>query len=178
MKVLSRLFGRRPTLRAAAERLLTTVSSQSRRAVLYEPGLAEDTFEGRFEVMTLHATIVMRRLRELGEDGQDLAQVFFDRIFSSFDYALREIGTGDLTVGKKIRKLGEAFYGRARRYDDAFAEDASGTQLEDALAENILGADPNPQMTARLAGFARDIERDVAATPPERLLRGEVDWST
>ncbi len=38
----------------------------------------------------------------------------------SLDHALREMGVGDLSVGKKMRKLGEAFYGRVKNYDEAF----------------------------------------------------------
>jgi cytochrome b pre-mRNA-processing protein 3 len=45
---------------------------------------------------------------------------------TGFDEALRDIGTGDLSVGKKIRKMGEAFYGRAKAYDEALADDGAG----------------------------------------------------
>ena len=103
----------------AVDKLHQSILNQALRPDFYFEGGARDNFSGRFEMTSLHATLVFRRLRKAGMAGKALAQACFDRLFSGFDEALRDIGTGDLSVGKKIRKMGEAYYGRAKAYDEA-----------------------------------------------------------
>src|SRR6185295_17528936 len=115
---------------------------QALRPDFYYDGGARDNFSGRFEMTSLHAALVFRRLRTAGASGKELAQECFDALFDGFDEALRDIGTGDLSVGKKIRKMGEAFYGRAKAYDEALAKDTPEGALEEALIRNLgLGGD-------------------------------------
>ena len=64
-----------------------------------------DTLEGRFEMVALHAGLVMRRLSALGDNGNDLAQIYVDRIFTGFDDALREMAIGDVGVDQKDEAL-------------------------------------------------------------------------
>ena len=54
--------------------------------------------------------------------GPALAQAVFDAMFSDMDINLRELGVGDLSVGRRIRKLAEGFYGRANAYRAALRE--------------------------------------------------------
>jgi len=81
----------------------------------------------------LHGAFAFRRLRKAGAAGKALSQDVFDALFDGFDEALRDIGTGDLSVGKKIRKMGEAFYGRAKAYDDALGDGSEDGPLAIAL---------------------------------------------
>jgi cytochrome b pre-mRNA-processing protein 3 len=66
-----------------------------------------------------------------------LGQKLFDAFCQDLDDNLREMGVGDLAVPKRMRRFGEAFYGRRAAYGAALA--AAGTQeLEKALARNIF----------------------------------------
>ena len=65
--------------------------------------------------------LLLHRLRGEGEQARRDGQALFDAFLHSLDDGLREMGVGDLSVGKKMRKLGEAFYGRAKAYDPALA---------------------------------------------------------
>ena len=171
--VFGRLLGKRPRLETAAQSAFESISEAARRPEFYERGFVPDTFDGRFELITLHAALYMRRARASGEDGKDLAQAIFDRLFKSFDYALRESGTGDLSVGKKIRKLGEAFYGRARAYDDALDLKDQG-EMSAALLRNGLATN------ARALPMAEHVFASVAALDAlsdDQLLRGTADWA-
>ena len=100
------------------EALYEAATRQARQPAFYERLGAPDTVEGRFELYSLHVVLLLNRLKGEG----DAAQALFDTYVSALDHTLREMGVGDLTVPKKMRKLGEAFYGRAKAYQAALAE--------------------------------------------------------
>ena len=94
-----------------------------------------DTVNGRFELITLHIFIVMHRLKELGEEGGKLSQELFDVMFGDMDKNMREMGVGDLGVGRKIKALAKSFYGRIKAYDVAIAG-TDGATMTEALKRN------------------------------------------
>jgi cytochrome b pre-mRNA-processing protein 3 len=170
---LGQWLRRRKRNRWAVDRLHQGILAQALKPEFYANGLARDNFSGRFEMTALHAALAFRRLRELGPAGQDLAQEAFDALFDGFDEALRDIGTGDLSVGKKIRKMGEAFYGRARAYDAALAPGAGADDLVAALDRNVGAA---ADRSRQLADYARLAADQLARHAPEMLLTGELRW--
>jgi cytochrome b pre-mRNA-processing protein 3 len=93
-------------------------------------------------------------------------------LFREFDSALREMGVGDITVPKRIRKMGDAFYGRMRAYCDALdADDAAA--LEAALARNLFATGaPAEEFLAGMTAYVRDSHRGLAGQPVEALLTG------
>src|ERR1700759_4710076 len=117
---LSRLFAPRPAA-LAGRRLYEAGAPRARQLAFYAAMGAPDTVEGRFELYSLHVALLLRRLKGQGPQAQETAQGLFDAYVKSLDDALRDMGVGDLSMGKKMRKLGEAFYGRVKNYDEAFA---------------------------------------------------------
>lgn len=120
-----------------------------------------DTVMGRFDALALHIVLVLRRLQALPSPADSLAQELVDRFFADLDSALREIGIGDVSVPKKIKKLGQAFYGRAEAYEKALAADASADALEQALARNILDRPEEPFLATALAQHVRGLVREI-----------------
>jgi cytochrome b pre-mRNA-processing protein 3 len=171
--VIGRWLQQRKKNRWAVDKLHNSIVTHALRPDFYSEGGVRDNFSGRFEMTSLHATLVFRRLRKAGAAGKDLAQDCFDALFDGFDEALRDIGTGDLSVGKKIRKMGEAFYGRAKSYDEALAADAPPDVLERALVRN-LGLDP--EQGDRFRKYVLLVEDTLVRHSDEQLLRGEVNW--
>jgi cytochrome b pre-mRNA-processing protein 3 len=159
--------------RWAVDRLHRSIQEQALRPEFYFDGGARDNFSGRFEMTSLNAALMFRRLRTAGASGKQLSQDVFDALFHGFDEALRDIGTGDLTVGKKIRKMGEAFYGRARAYDDALADGAPELDLGHALVRN-LGV--SEEQMGRFVRYVRLTEETLKRHTDEQLLSGEVNW--
>ena len=159
--------------RWAVDRLHQAIQVQALRPDFYYEGGARDNFSGRFEMTCLHGALVFRRLRNAGAAGKSLSQDVFDALFDGFDEALRDIGTGDLTVGKKIRKMGEAFYGRAKAYDDALADDTDTAPVALALRRN-LGLEEAE--TERFVRYVRAVEDTLARHTDQQLLTGEVNW--
>ncbi len=172
--LLDRLFRPRPT-KAVGQTLYLRVVDQSRTPALYADFGVPDTVEGRFEVYTLHVVLVIERLRAAGEQGAETSQALFDTYVTSLDNTLREMGVGDLSVGKKMRKLGEALFGRARSYETAF-QALPATELLEALLIRTIFAGAEEADTARLVAYVLDQRAALAAQPLERLLAGEIDW--
>jgi cytochrome b pre-mRNA-processing protein 3 len=102
--MFKRLLSPRPAV-AAGRRLYAAAAAQARAPVFYAAMGAPDTVEGRFEVYTLHVALILRRLKGQGSHAAEAAQGLFDAYVKSLDGALREMGVGDLSVGKKMRKL-------------------------------------------------------------------------
>lgn len=168
--MFSRLFNKDPQ-KALASKHYDHLVEVARRPFLYGEYGANDSVDGRFEMIVLHAVILMRRLREGDEAAVAMAQLVFDHMFDDMDAALREMGTGDLSVGKKIREMGEVFYGRAETYTQALkAEDEDS--LADAIARNLELEDEGD--TGRdLARYALRADAALQAQHPEALARGE-----
>lgn len=159
--------------RWAVDKLHQSIQAQALRPDFYFEGGARDNFSGRFEMTCLHGTLVFRRLREAGAAGKALSQDVFDALFDGFDEALRDIGTGDLSVGKKIRKMGEAFYGRAKAYDEALSDDVPDTELSLALKRNLGVSEVE---APRFVRYVRLVEDALRRHQDEQLLQGEVSW--
>ena len=105
------------------EQIRGEIVAAARRPQLYEALAAPDRIEGRFELLTLHAGLVLRRLAALGGVADAIAQDLVDSLFTHFDDTLREIGYSDIGVSKRLKAMGSAFYGRNAAYaaalDDA-----------------------------------------------------------
>ncbi len=165
------LFSPSPDTLAARE-LLTAVMTEARRPELYEEAGVADTIDGRFDLLTVHLYFVLRRLRSEGPAAQRLGQRLFDAAFANFDEALREMGVGDLSVGKKIRKMAQAFYGRLNAYETALG---APNALEDALVRNVYrGAQPTPAQIEALATALIAFRARVDAIPLDALLKGSL----
>jgi cytochrome b pre-mRNA-processing protein 3 len=138
--------------------------------VLYAAWGAPDTVEGRFEVLTLHVILLIDRLGDLGAEATATSQALFDAYLSDLDGALREMGVGDLAVGKRMRSLGRAFYGRATAYRAAFASLPDRTALQDLISRTIL-ADQDTANGGALADYAI-ASREALAKQGRDLLHG------
>lgn len=137
--MFGRLFRTDP-MKKPAHAAYEAVLAASRQPFLYADPGAPDTVDGRFDMLLMHAVIFFRQVRTAGEAGAHMNQLVFDRLFDDMDAALREMGTGDPSVGKKIKEMGQAFYGRAEAYEDALnAKDADA--LAAVIKRNLFASD-------------------------------------
>lgn len=164
---------RRDMTRDHAHALYVALSGQARMPAFYAPGAVPDTVAGRFELVLLHALLVVRRLNRAGPSGQALAQVLFDVLFDDMDRALRDMGIADLAVAKRVKRLAAAFYGRARAYEAALDEGPDA--LAAALERNLFagGAVERGTLDA-FARYAAAADRAVTEQPDGALLAGQV----
>jgi cytochrome b pre-mRNA-processing protein 3 len=160
---------------AAAERLYAEMVAEARGRRFYAELGVPDTPEGRFEMIALHIALLLRRLRAEGAAGIALGQALFDLMFADMDAALRELGVGDLDVGKQVKRLAGQFYARLAALDRALGSPGEGAAeaLAAALAPVWQGArPPTPGQVGALAAYLRARERALAALPGEALLQG------
>lgn len=159
------LFKEHPA-KAEARQLLAAVCTAARAPDFYGEGRVPDTFDGRFQVLTLHGVLTLRRLTALAH-AEALAQAFTDAVFLNFDDGLREAGVGDLSVPKHMKKIGQAFYGRYGVYDAALTA-LDRPALAAALSRNIWSQDDAPFADA-LAGHVMTVAARLAAMPVDKL---------
>ena len=174
--ILERLRRSGP-VKAAAQRLYAAVVAQARAPALYVHLGAPDTPDGRFELYTLHVLLVLERLKGEGAAAAAVSQALFDHYISGLDHGLRELAVGDLSVGKTMRKLGEAFYGRARALEGAVKALPERAELEGFLARTAFNGAPRAD-AGPLADYLIAAHADLAAQSLESLLEGEPAWRT
>jgi cytochrome b pre-mRNA-processing protein 3 len=115
----------------------------ARDPFLYTGLNVPDTLDGRFDMIGLYTFLLIQRLKREPAPGSALAQSVFDAMFSDMDINLREMGVGDLSVGRKVRVMWEAFHGRAAAYAAAMnANDLPA--LDAALERNVWRGSPPP----------------------------------
>jgi cytochrome b pre-mRNA-processing protein 3 len=173
--MLKSLFKPRPT-QAAGRALYAALIPQARMPFLYADLGVPDTPEGRFEVYSLHLYLLLERLKGQGAPASETSQALFDTFVSQLDHSLRELGVGDLSVGKKMRKLGEAFYGRVKSWEDALAALPDPAPI-DALIARTVYAGADADQAPRLRAYVLAQRDALAAQALERLLAGEVAWA-
>jgi cytochrome b pre-mRNA-processing protein 3 len=161
--------------RETAQRLYLSIVALARQPGFYARWGVPDTNDGRLEMIGLHAALVMRRLARAGAGGPPLAQDLFDVMFADVDRTLRELGVGDLSVGKKVKGIAKSFLGRAAGLEAAL-ESGDRAALASVLARNLYqtGALPTPERIDALAGHLISLDAALAAFPAERLLEGEL----
>lgn len=169
---LRRIFKPRPA-RVAGQALYEAATIQARQPAFYERLGAPDTVEGRFELYSLHVVLLLNRLK--GEDAGDASQALFDTYVSALDNTLREMGVGDLTVPKKMRKLGQAFYGRAKAYD-SILPDRDRAELTALLERTVYDEAPSDGRE-RMADYVLASVDSLAAQPLQAILEGQPKWA-
>ena len=172
--MLKNLLGLREKAAPGREAYGLAVTRARAREFYVDHGV-EDRIDARFELYTLHVLLLVLRLRDADTPAaRDAAQDLFDTYVSALDNALRELGVGDVAVSKKMRKLGEALYGRRQAYETALrADDAVG--LAEALDRNVY-AGSGAEHAPWLAAYALECRARLAAQPVEACLKSP-DWA-
>jgi len=155
--------------------LYGAIVAQARSPTFYNEFGVADTVEGRFDLIVLHLVLVLRRLSGAGQRGADFGQRLFDAFCRDLDGNLREMGVGDLAIPKRMRRFGEAFYGRQAAYVAALAAD-DPQDFEKALARNILQAEGIDDRAAHVACYARAAARQLDAQNDADLFGGIADF--
>ncbi|HVI52237.1 MAG TPA: ubiquinol-cytochrome C chaperone family protein [Candidatus Sulfotelmatobacter sp.] len=172
--MFSKLFGRRWD--DQAHDLYETLVAQARRVEFYSAGGVADTIDGRFDLVVLHAFLLLRRLGRKDEDNSgpagQLGQAVFDLMFADFDHCLREMGVSDMGMSPKIKKMAKAFYGRIGAYDGSLEDEAA---LAAALERNLYrGQPPAVPVLSAMAAYVRAQARDLDDQSLDDLMKGRV----
>ncbi|MFZ4124889.1 MAG: ubiquinol-cytochrome C chaperone family protein [Rickettsiales bacterium] len=164
---LAQFFSPDP-LKAQAQDVYIACVSQARNPFFYTDLNVPDTIDGRFDMVVLHLFIVLRALK--GEIA--FGEAITDAFFADMDRNLREMGVGDPSVGKRIRKMVDALYGRIAAYETAWADDAT---LREAFARNIYASVADNEDLQQLLGYIRRSDAQIQQAAAS-LRAGNVTW--
>jgi cytochrome b pre-mRNA-processing protein 3 len=146
---------------------------QARAPMFYAAYGVPDSLDGRYEMLALHAFMVLRRLKRDDGPAGRLAQALFDAMFADMDRSLREIGVSDLAVGKRVKEMARGLYGRIAAYEGGLADGVTpaGDALAGALARNVYGtvAPPPAAALVALARYVRLALEGINGLPSDRL---------
>jgi cytochrome b pre-mRNA-processing protein 3 len=172
--LLRSLFGRRPH-RGAVHAAYAAIVERSRAPVFFTGWGVPDTLDGRFEMLALHAFLVLHRLKREHAATAVFAQALFDTMFADMDRALREMGASDLGVGRRVKEMAMALYGRIAAYEKGLSDAAA---LAAALRRNLFGtATPQEAQLAAAAAYVRRQAEALGAQPVQELLAGRIGFA-
>ena len=173
MTFLSRLF--RPLMQPAApplDPLWRWITTTARRPEWYLAHGVADTVDGRFDMVALVTSLVMLELE--ARDMRRETSLLTERFVDDMDGSLRDIGIGDMVIGKHMGRVIGALGGRLGAYRGALAEGGDNAPLAEALARNVYRGAPADGQAETLALAVRALAQRVAATPAPALLAGEI----
>ena len=169
--MLKRLFGDRDE-RSGLAPLYRAIVTEGRLPFWYREGRVPDTLDGRFDMIAALLSLVLLRLEGEGERGRGPSALLTEVFVDDMDGQLRQMGIGDIVVGKHIGKMRAALGGRLTAYREGLAE---GGDLEGALERNLYRGEPIEQAAvAAVAGRLRGFSEALRATPFDALVQGRL----
>lgn len=173
--LISRMLQGPGEVNQIAAKLFNRLVTQARDRVFYERLGVPDTVDGRFDMVALHTFLIFQRLRGQGDRSAILAQSLYDTLIKDMEASLRQLGAGDIGVGKRIRVMTEALQGRINAYEAALA--GSQIDIEGALRRNLYGTtDPDMDAVRVVANYLRRAKELADTQPIDRIMRGVFEF--
>lgn len=170
-------FKRRQALKVASKAAYSGLMRAALAPRYFVAGDVADTFEGRSQIVTLHAGLVMRRLRGAdGDRGRKLAEAVNTLVLDGFDAAFRENGVGDSSIARKMRKLAETHYGLGKVFTAALGLPDRREQVEaidDVLRRNGVIQHDRP---SEFPGYLAAQDERFRGHADEDVLAGNFHW--
>jgi cytochrome b pre-mRNA-processing protein 3 len=164
-----------PRLTAAEPRgsaLFTALIAEARRKDWFVAGGVGDTVDGRFAVLSTVTALATVRLERGGDQSRAEAVALTERFIEAMDSEHRQMGLGDPTLGKTVRKLVSALGRRAEQWRKAL-----GGQLawEQAAADSLFrGAAPVEESVKRCSELTRDLWARLESADDQALSEGKI----
>jgi cytochrome b pre-mRNA-processing protein 3 len=168
--ILARWRARRAN-RILIDQIHGEIVAAARAPALFREFAVPDDLDGRFEMVTLHCGLVLRRLSVLGPIAASVAQDLVDCVFQSFEDALREMSISDAGVAKRMKSMAAAFYGRNKVYAEALAAHDLD-RLAGALARNAYRGATTAETSLALATRVADLAEAMDFMPVQGFAEG------
>ena len=166
------LFRKKNNNRAIVEQQYAALTNGARQTFFYSDLGVPDSVMGRLEMISAILIVYFRRTSKASVGVQQISQEIVDAFFQDVDHSIRELGVGDLSVPKRMKKLAGRFYGRMESYSEALnAKDK--VKLTEALKRNFhpLSLELAPDMSG-LAEYLLFAEAQLADVSDDTLLSG------
>jgi len=152
---------------AAVDDAYNSIVAQSRQPRFYAEWGVPDTVTGRFDMVSLHLILFLRRLQD-EPAARPFSQALVDLFFRDMDRSIRELGVTDIGVPRKVKAMGNVFYGLANTLGEAL-DSGLPANVEAVLVRNVYGrGDPG---AAPLAAYLIGEAARLAAAPAGVLTR-------
>jgi len=173
MSFFSKIFSR-DNPNAKMQSLYNAIVSEGRQLGWYEEGQVPDSIDGRFDMIAAIFSLVLIRLEKDDERGQDMA--WLTEIFiKDMDGQLRQIGIGDMIVGKHVGRMMGALGGRVGAYREALEQ---GADLREAIVRNIFrGNNPDDAALDILANRLTAYHAALQDYPIDAVIAGKLPAS-
>ena len=170
------LFKASASQNTVAMELYSIVVAQARQTYFYTDLAVPDTPDGRYDMIMIHAFLLLHRLKRDLPNTREISQALFDIMFEDMDKSLREMGAGDVGIGRRIKEMAKAFYGRIAAYDEGLNRDDD--RLNVALQRNVYrqSSVKNEQVSA-LSFYMRREPVNLSDQPIEALLGGRLSFA-
>lgn len=153
--------------------LYNQIVANARTPHWYEAGQVPDSIDGRFDMIAALFSLVLLRLEQDSAQAQNMAHLT-EVLVDDMDGQLREVGIGDMIVGKHIGKIMGAVGGRITAFREAFADTR---QLDDVITRNIYrGAAVDKEAVAHVRQSLIKIEQALTKISPHELAAGKTAW--
>ena len=171
MSFLSKIFGRKSD-RAKLQPLYLALVAVGRDPSWYREGQVPDTVDGRFDMIAALFTVLLLRLESEGDAAHNENVLLAELFVEDMEGSIRQLGTGDLMVGKRVGKMMGALGGRLT----VFREALGGTcGLDAVVARNIFHeAPPSQASVVFVSGRLRHFHERLAAMPTAEIIAGKV----
>lgn len=171
MGLFNTLF-RQAEPREALRPLYAAVVAAARMPEWYAEGAVPDTIDGRFDMVALVLALVLFRMEDLGDEAARASALLTEVFINDMDGNLREIGIGDLVVGKHIGKMMSALGGRLSAYRET-RRDHSALKL--ALVRNVYrGEAPSDEALEHVALRVQSLDQRIGGQSLAALLSGSL----
>jgi len=152
--------------------LFEALTGEARRTSWYTKGAVPDTIDGRFAVLASVVALVLVRLERDGEEGDRVSVALTERFIEVMESEHRELGLGDPTLGKTVRKLVAMLARRTELWRSACA---GQTDWLKSSRESLNHADASTDALRHNAAALKHLSERIAATPVRKLEEGKIE---
>lgn len=170
MSFLDKLFSKENP-NAVMQPLYTSIVGEGRRLFWYEDGAVPDSIDGRFDMIAAIFVLVLIRLED-DETANQQASWLTELFITDMDGQLRQIGIGDMVVGKHVKRMMGALGGRIGAYRESID---NKEQLVEALNRNLYrGDEPDKKAVEFVAAHLRKFHTDLANASVANIVSGQL----
>ena len=165
----------RSTTTHKAEELYGKVVAAARQPAFYGPGRVADTPEGRFELVALHLFLIIERVKDVKPEGTEIARHMIEAFVTDMDDCMREMGVGDLTVPKRVKRAAAGFYERAGAFREGLSN-PSNKALDEAVGKYTYQGKSRADQHRVLAAYVRMSSAALAKAKPDDNIVGSFNF--
>lgn len=165
---------KRSAAAGTARELYGAVVTQARLPEFYTRYGVSDTAEGRYELIALHMVLVLERLGRSDVNDEPLRRKLIEVFIEDMDDSMREMGVGDMSVPKRVKKAASGLYKRADVYRAALAA-PGGAALEQALQDYVYLGRAGAE-TEAAATYVRAAAEGLQRQAAQALSAGRVTF--